>query len=889
MAKTARLEAAKSDALQWYAALFGRLESLEPTEFRLIHFQKKKKTLHLWGNLENEDDIKSLEKLNNEGYGIYAVVNGVHSSVAEKIERTKNTDKPEGTLDKDIISINAAFVEIDSEEKTPGQHLEMLMQAPLSPSLIVQSSTPNKLHGYWTIADCPVDKFRSLQIQLIAKFGGDVTCKNESRVMRVPGFWNLKANLQSKLIYYDPVVYTFIEFCEAFEFDPDYTLHLETPVTVPDGWQPKAGIEKRIFASAQKRVEKVKRENAGRHKLLVWAAFSAFENRLDRAGASRLMAQIIAVMPPRQAGPIPVSEGEAVLDWVYTRTPGKPWDYEEKEKPPDGVVSYNANVVIRESGYALEKTAANKDITYQQLSNWTFEPLLKLLYPDGSIGERGNLYINGHVTHNVDVAGKAWNSRGELLAALGQYGALLFTNSSSDVAKIRQYILLHIEQLPNVKGVNTFGLHRLENKWISVFENGNLGDGDAPQLFYAGVSVDPHSPYFALPKKGTTEEILQAKGGIIDFTKLITPAAAFAMLGYGISSAYGPRLTALTAHRLPFLYIAGEREVGKTSAAQLVLQLVTGDQKRERKASNLTVFQYDLAFSNANNLLALLDEYRPGAIDESQLRKHHDLEIKWRGTGKLDKNIAYNLNSPMMVSGEGMTEDAASLSRGVAYFLKKSESSSSDEYARISSKPLWAYAHHLHSSVLALTDEQVLERKTKAEKLAKDVLSTRTPRLQYALTYIAFGLLHLQQDVSASVFSDDAILETLRAGVSNTLEGGTETSTNLEMFLEQLGSVLASHKQPDSIVIPGKVPGDLIIRISAAVEAVKERYKANAAIGNPRMLRKFASEAPYCEEGLMHKAFNDDAVRGIKVKLAEVPERCDIEQLKWLFDKFLKS
>jgi putative DNA primase/helicase len=329
MAKTARLEAAKSDALQWYAALFGRLEGLEPTEFRLI---RGKKILNIWGNLENDEDIKELEDYNNDGYNIYAVVNVLRPETETKIKAGKG-----GALDADVVAINALFVDLD----TGSNNLERLLSLPLPPSLIVRTSTAEKLQACWPVADCPVSQFRALQLQLIALLESDVTCKNESRMMRVPGFWHLKNEpIQSRLIHYDPKVFTLIEILEAFGFDTEYNLHLETPVTVPDGWQPKAGIEKRIFASAQKRVEKVKRENAGRHKLLVWAAFSAFENRLDRAGASGLMAQIVAVMPPRQAGPIPVSEGEAVLDWVYTRTPGKPWDYEEKGGVVDETLSF---------------------------------------------------------------------------------------------------------------------------------------------------------------------------------------------------------------------------------------------------------------------------------------------------------------------------------------------------------------------------------------------------------------------------------------------------------------------------------------------------------------------------------------------------------------------
>ena len=91
---------------------------------------------------------------------------------------------------------------------------------------------------------------------------------------------------------------------------------------------------------------------------------------------------------------------------------------------------------------------------------------------------------------------------------------------------------------------------------------------------------------------------------------------------------------------------------------------MSGYSARLTKASGMSPYQYDVAHSGANNIMALLDEYRPGEIDDAQLRKHHDLGTRWRGSGVGGKDHAYELNAPLAVFGEGFTDDAATRSPG---------------------------------------------------------------------------------------------------------------------------------------------------------------------------------------------------------------------------------
>ena len=526
-----------------------------------------------------------------------------------------------------------------------------------------------------------------------------------------------------------------------------------------------------------------------------------------------------------------------------------------------------------------------------QLTNWIWTPTLSLQWPDGSTGERGTLTINNNErARKLDLPAKVWNGRRELLDAIGPYGAVLFTPSSADVAKIRQSIVLSYPELPSATGVTSYGLHRTEGGWLEVFEDKTLPEQNAPPIFYAGMPVMPGSQAHAAPPKATAEELQRAKNAITHMPHLISAKAALAMLGYAVASAFAPLLTPEFGNRMPFGFFTGERESGKTSFAQLVLELVTGHGRRISKASGISRYQYDIAHSGANNLLALLDEYRPGEIDESQIRKHHDLDTKWRGSGKAAQDYAYILNCPMIMLGEGFSEDAATKSRGVLYFIEKQDRGSIKLYSEILKAPLWAYAEHLHALARLGDTDAHTERLSRADALAAQAMGEATsPRLRYGLIMIAYGLLVLQADVNEKMFSDAAVLQCLREGVKGTLEGGSESMTNFEMFLQQLGPALTEHRDPASVLAPGLNDSGLIIRISGAVKAVNRSYGSEAAITNAKLVRRYANNLPYVDDGLMHRDEGNNVIRGIKVNLKEVPERCDASALVYLEERLRAS
>jgi hypothetical protein len=119
-----------------------------------------------------EDNIRLLVKLNEQGAGVFIMV---------------NKGDGEGRKAQNVIKVNAIFVDLD------GAPLQPVLDFRLKPHIIVESS-PDRFHAYWLVDDCPLERFKSLQLALSNRFDGDEKVNDLCRVMRVPGFLHKKGN-----------------------------------------------------------------------------------------------------------------------------------------------------------------------------------------------------------------------------------------------------------------------------------------------------------------------------------------------------------------------------------------------------------------------------------------------------------------------------------------------------------------------------------------------------------------------------------------------------------------------------------------------------------------------------------------------------------------------
>lgn len=117
-----------------------------------------------------DEHAVSLANMQSKGAGVYVTVN--------------ETDG-KGRKAENVTRIRALFLDLDGAPLEPVNAWE-------EPHIICETS-PGRWHAYWLVKDCPLDRFRAIQQDLIATFGGDKCIHDLPRVMRLPGFYHLKA------------------------------------------------------------------------------------------------------------------------------------------------------------------------------------------------------------------------------------------------------------------------------------------------------------------------------------------------------------------------------------------------------------------------------------------------------------------------------------------------------------------------------------------------------------------------------------------------------------------------------------------------------------------------------------------------------------------------
>lgn len=189
----------------------------------------------------NPDEVVNLRTFEDQGSGTFTgakipVVLGKYQEAVPKLEAHNKLNRgiffipnSGGNEDTEINRINAQFMEMD--EGSFEEQWQKINAFPLPPSLVVQ--TRKSLHTYWLIKEGEVSKFRKIQKGLVAYFGGDPSCINESRCMRLPGFYHCK---------YDPVEVKCVLFKPENRYTQEQLLKVlpeidDEPVTRMEGQQ----------------------------------------------------------------------------------------------------------------------------------------------------------------------------------------------------------------------------------------------------------------------------------------------------------------------------------------------------------------------------------------------------------------------------------------------------------------------------------------------------------------------------------------------------------------------------------------------------------------------------------------------------------------------------
>jgi hypothetical protein len=174
----------------------------QPVTFQTFDDDKDRRNPNLIGVMHGtlSKHANRLTKLNNEGAGIFIMV---------------NEGDLKGRSKDNVVKVRCLFVDLD------GAPLEPVKNGPLPPHIIVKSS-PGRYHAYWRVDDIELEEFRSIQKALAARFDSDPVVNDLPRVMRVPGFIHCKGDpYRSRLLKASKAkAYSREEFLNAFNIDP---------------------------------------------------------------------------------------------------------------------------------------------------------------------------------------------------------------------------------------------------------------------------------------------------------------------------------------------------------------------------------------------------------------------------------------------------------------------------------------------------------------------------------------------------------------------------------------------------------------------------------------------------------------------------------------------
>lgn len=182
------------------AALQNSESGLKPNNQIVSHLEISpnpeftKKFLRLFGGIDDAFTFQLLpEKKDSKQFPkvLHGTFQDLYPQLAEENLRgsgifiTINQTDGKGRKKENIISVRAVFVDLD------GAPLQPIYTGPYLPHLVVEIS-PGRFHAYWSIHDCPIERFSDIQRLLAEKFSGDPQVHDLSRCMRLPGFYHLE-------------------------------------------------------------------------------------------------------------------------------------------------------------------------------------------------------------------------------------------------------------------------------------------------------------------------------------------------------------------------------------------------------------------------------------------------------------------------------------------------------------------------------------------------------------------------------------------------------------------------------------------------------------------------------------------------------------------------
>jgi len=213
---------------------------------------------------------KDLEMWNERNYGIFWAIN--------EFKKGKR-------VAENLIKINAWAVDIDEGSKE--QQLKRISQAPLLPSMLIE--TKNGYHVYWFSRDGSEENYKNIvERRLVYFFNSDIRAKDICRVLRVPNFYHCKDidnKFLIKLVYKNKLSYYEREMMSFFKPKPiEIKIQKEQRFIGDDFWSKVSSMDCEVALQKLSGTEAVGMEKTEIKKKQIFVNGKSTSNWIDENG-----------------------------------------------------------------------------------------------------------------------------------------------------------------------------------------------------------------------------------------------------------------------------------------------------------------------------------------------------------------------------------------------------------------------------------------------------------------------------------------------------------------------------------------------------------------------------------------------------------------------------
>lgn len=516
------------------------------------------------------------------------------------------------------------------------------------PSIIVSSG--HGYHLYWRISE-PLTDIEAIEIYnkiLIADVPtADPGCWNANRLLRVPGTYNAKPNM-------DPVLAS-IQHVTNITYDSHDFLTL---AQLDDATRHK--IRTGAQASYRSRSERdwavvCALVNAGATDKLIELLFENAEvgdKYRNEKTPEHYLTHTIAKSREEMIAQTPITLGGMGT---------KP------KKERKGTQTNPVTIVEKEDGYYMVGT------TSRRVSTFTLQPVVLL---DGSVFDKPdmivcNVHAGGFIWDSVIFGRDAFSSVSKM-DTYCKYGQWQWLGHDADIRLLLPYIMQKLKEagFPKVAASPTLGLHIIRDRLLFLTDTQTIAADavwngiDAP-LTWMPTNREHPSLHLGMD---VTEAQLAKLAELLP--RLNEPCTIWGMIGWYAASCLKPWLET-NHYRFPILDITGTKGSGKTTLMQRVLMPLFGQIDAKPYDAGTTKF-VQLALLGASNAVPVaFSEFRFDAVEKFNRTILLAYDTGHDPRGRADQTTQdYPLSAPFSVDGEDVINDAAGRERIVLARLR---------------------------------------------------------------------------------------------------------------------------------------------------------------------------------------------------------------------------